>query len=674
MSRFIGLRYRVVHLLVLGFIVVGVLFFNPLQNLELNLARKFFQWVGEKEWNAERVLLVDIDKRSFSVYGLNPPLSRKILALLLSRLRDAELIILTVPINGASGTDGDFALRRVLMQQRNIVLPVWFSELGASFGGIVTGKGVNWFPWRAILDFALVGGINLVRDGYGVVGFYPFFSYKAVVIPHIIMRALGWEKRIDEMRFSFSPVRRVLVWKDENMKKFSIPLSPAGYISLLPAVSSLYSVREKGIALYKVLPKDLVLRFLHKGIDIPPYELAKGKICFVGYSDVSPMNAAISIGAKLIPRHHLLAWGFNSLMNGWWLSYVPKVGVGIVFVLLLLWVVRVAFLYGVTSWWLVGLLVIGTFLIWVASLSQRWFFSFMWPLLGVVGGWAVSVWVKRKMEILFLERKGIEKNVVREIKTGTVSPFVDVPWVAVRVNTIEGEDVGGSMYDFLPFSGDRFGVVVADVMDKGKFALTKIAYVRGLLRSHFVITHQPGELVYSVNKALIKDKHLSITCKLLCVVFDTAKDRLLFSGAGGMSFIVLNGTGRQVKCFEVEERVPLGISREVFYEPKEVSLSPGDIIIFYSPAIFSVRNRSGKSYDIDRLARLVLVSAGSELGGIIRKVSRDISEFGVVKEDCTILGIEWKTKENSVEKSDDILVGISPGEKELLFYRRGKLS
>ena len=59
--------------------------------------------------------------------------------------------------------------------------------------------------------------------------------------------------------------------------------------------------------------------------------------------------------------------------------------------------------------------------------------------------------------------------------------------------------IGGDLYDFIPYSLSRLGIVIGDVSGKGAPAAIYAALVSGILRSHAPIEPGPAEMLSAVN-------------------------------------------------------------------------------------------------------------------------------------------------------------------------------
>ncbi len=672
------MRVRNKYYLLLVLVIIGITYFLLFSTYFLSFDYKVKEYILKDRSrfvvSPKELLVIDIDKSGLDRYKRGYPLSRKALALLLARLRLAKLVVVSFPVSGATGTSGDIALEKVLRRQHNVLFAVKFSGLGSAMQAIVPSEELIWMPWRRLLPFVMIGGVNFYLNPAGLVeGLYPFFSYKGKLIAHCVIKMLALDLGFDEKAFTFSPKRNMIFWKGPSDEVLaSLPLDRNSGVSVFPGLYS--QVRIPSVSFSSILPYDLYQKYEHHGIDVPALEAVRGKICVLGYSDpefgyIYPLKGGGR--KKIIALHRLLARSFFSLKQGLVEYDLPLVYQFLV-VFLLAIVVGFVSVYNIFAGLLVllaelMLLIVGAYIL----LLHNVFFFLVKAVLSVIICFGASVVIHLRLSFLRRISDVIEKQVVREIKEKTTYLPPELDWAEIRIKEVSGSRIGGGMYDFIKINSDRLGVAIADVMDKDREAIMKISYLRGLLRSHSIITHQPGEVVYSINKALVKGGTINMTCKFLYLLLDANRSRVVFSGAGAVSFIVVDKYGKQVRCFEAEERILLGLSREIFYEPKDIKIEKGDTIILYSPSIFNLRNGEGRSYDVDRIGKLVLSYAKLPMHLLIEKIASDIKGFSSTGvEDFFIIGIKWK-KDSLIPEEQDIFVGISQKEKELLlFYKK----
>ncbi len=92
--------------------------------------------------------------------------------------------------------------------------------------------------------------------------------------------------------------------------------------------------------------------------------------------------------------------------------------------------------------------------------------------------------------------------------------------------------IGGDLYDFIPYSLSRLGIVIGDVSGKGAPAAIYAALVSGILRSHAPIEPGPAEMLSAVNLSLAERRIEAQFVSLIYAVWDDEHRTLLVANSG----------------------------------------------------------------------------------------------------------------------------------------------
>ena len=196
-----------------------------------------------------------------------------------------------------------------------------------------------------------------------------------------------------------------------------------------------------------------------------------------------------------------------------------------------------------------------------------------------------------------------EMEVARVIqRTLLPSDVPHLPGWHVNAYYRPAQEVGGDCYDFLDLPGGKLGLVIGDVTDKGVPTALVMATARAILRAAAERLGSPAEVLQRVNDLLHPDipSKMFVTC--LYAVLDPGNGRLLFANAGHCLPYRRNDGG-------VEELratgMPLGLMPGMTYEEKEVSVLPGESVLFYSDGLVEAHNAEREMFGFPRLQDLV---------------------------------------------------------------------
>jgi sigma-B regulation protein RsbU (phosphoserine phosphatase) len=96
--------------------------------------------------------------------------------------------------------------------------------------------------------------------------------------------------------------------------------------------------------------------------------------------------------------------------------------------------------------------------------------------------------------------------------------------------------VGGDFYDFIPLDTDednpRWGIVIADVTDKGIPASLFMALCRTLLRSVSISHVEPGKTLSRLNELIFTDTQADLLISVFYAVWEPKLSRFSYANAG----------------------------------------------------------------------------------------------------------------------------------------------
>jgi serine phosphatase RsbU (regulator of sigma subunit) len=174
-----------------------------------------------------------------------------------------------------------------------------------------------------------------------------------------------------------------------------------------------------------------------------------------------------------------------------------------------------------------------------------------------------------------------------------IPPFnLAATWRAAR-------QVAGDFYDVIQLSGNRWGLVIADVADKGAPAALFMAMTRSLIRSHAGDVDSPAQLVARVNRDLCRQSTAGMFVTLFYALLDPQARRLSYTLAGHNPPLIRRADG-QLETL-VRSGMALGVMLEAEYSQAELSFAPGDYLVMYTDGLTEALNPDGQEYGLDGL-------------------------------------------------------------------------
>jgi serine phosphatase RsbU (regulator of sigma subunit)/transcriptional regulator with GAF, ATPase, and Fis domain len=198
-------------------------------------------------------------------------------------------------------------------------------------------------------------------------------------------------------------------------------------------------------------------------------------------------------------------------------------------------------------------------------------------------------------------------------------------------------EVGGDFYDIIPLppssKGERWGIVIADVADKGIPAALYMALCRTMLRSVAQTHIMPAQTLAIVNQQLITDTRSDLFVSAFYGVWEPASAMITFANAGHPPPFLFK-SGDRAELIRQHGMV-LGVMPDISYVDQILELAPGDLLVLYTDGVSEAQNSDQELFGFHRLENLILSetdwNADAIAGAIVDRVvnfsgGRDFSD------------------------------------------------
>jgi sigma-B regulation protein RsbU (phosphoserine phosphatase) len=204
-------------------------------------------------------------------------------------------------------------------------------------------------------------------------------------------------------------------------------------------------------------------------------------------------------------------------------------------------------------------------------------------------------------------------------------------------------ETSGDFYDFIQLPGNRLGVVVADVADKG-IGAALYTTCRTLIRTFAGEHPDKPELVLSkANNRILADTHGGLFITVFYAVLDPASGVMKYCNAGHNPPFVFSpeqaGTHRGLS----RTGMPLGIIDDANWEQGKVTFDPGQLLVAYTDGITEAQNEKDEFYEEKRLVEVVKSKFGQPVKALQNAVLKDIQEFSLKQpqfDDMTLMVVK----------------------------------
>ncbi len=203
-------------------------------------------------------------------------------------------------------------------------------------------------------------------------------------------------------------------------------------------------------------------------------------------------------------------------------------------------------------------------------------------------------------EMVIRERLETEVQLARQIQMTFIPDTLPARkgWdMAARWWT--ARQMGGDFYDVLELPGDRLGILIADVADKGVPAALFMALTRTLVRAVVREIQSPGEVLRRVNDLLIPDTQQGMFVTGVYAILHTETGRLVYANAGHNPPLWVRKDGQVDRLTRTS--MALGVVEGEQVEEREIHLEGGDYLLFYTDGLSESFSPEGELFGEARI-------------------------------------------------------------------------
>jgi len=164
-------------------------------------------------------------------------------------------------------------------------------------------------------------------------------------------------------------------------------------------------------------------------------------------------------------------------------------------------------------------------------------------------------------------------------------------------------ETSGDFYDFIPLNNHKWGLVVADVTDKGMGAALFMALTSTLIRNyanHFPTL--PALTLSAVSERILSDTRGDMFVTAFLGILEPHTGRLTFANAGHPpGYLVSQQRGKLSIESLSHTGMALGVTETARWKQKIVRFMPGDYLILYTDGITEAQNEHGDFFGENRL-------------------------------------------------------------------------
>ena len=239
------------------------------------------------------------------------------------------------------------------------------------------------------------------------------------------------------------------------------------------------------------------------------------------------------------------------------------------------------------------------------------------------------------------ERSRLEQelDVARQIQASFIPPGNPrIPHCDVASFWQAARQVSGDFYDFVELPNRRWGIIIADVADKGVPAALFMAMSRTTIRTIALSRYEPAAALERANRIIWNDTTSDLFVTAFYAIWEPDTRTLAYGNAGHNPPLLIHGdgAGEQLKG----DGMAMGVLEHIRIAQKFVRLQPGDTVIFYTDGVTEAMNEDLDEFGLERLKLAAgspaLRSAGELVQTVIAAI-RDHAGDAAQYDDVTLV-------------------------------------
>ena len=247
-----------------------------------------------------------------------------------------------------------------------------------------------------------------------------------------------------------------------------------------------------------------------------------------------------------------------------------------------------------------------------------------------------------------------ELSVAQQIQLSLLpNELPDVPRWDFAAFYRPARQVGGDFYDFfdLPGKSSEWGIIIADVADKGVPSALYMALSRTVIRTTAMTGRSPASSLMRASDLIQKDSQSDLFLSAVYAKLDTDTGRLIFCNAGHNPAMLRRAdTG----IFEqlTTDGIILGAFEGIELEERRMDMNPGDLLVFYTDGVTEAINPDEQEFGVPRLRQVLSALADATAQEILEGVVNAVDAFAQDAppfDDLTLVIVRWLPSPNQAD-------------------------
>lgn len=219
-----------------------------------------------------------------------------------------------------------------------------------------------------------------------------------------------------------------------------------------------------------------------------------------------------------------------------------------------------------------------------------------------------------------------ELQMAKEIQRGWLPQNLPhIPGYDLAGDWRSAREVAGDFYDCFELKHGDWGLVIADVSDKGAPAALFMAVSRSLIRSAALMHDDPAAALRQTNLNILNDTESGMFVTVYYTILHPGGRITGLNAGHNLPLLVRASDGSHE--FLPRGGRPLGWFEELPVTPVELQLQPGDVLVYYTDGLTEAENTAREAFGEERLVEVVTAVADHPADVILRTVTASALKF-----------------------------------------------
>ena len=241
---------------------------------------------------------------------------------------------------------------------------------------------------------------------------------------------------------------------------------------------------------------------------------------------------------------------------------------------------------------------------------------------------AVALERARLFDIAHAQQIRLERELrlAREVQDSLLPDALpSIPGFSLAADWRSALEMAGDFYDIFRLPDGRWGIVVADVSDKGAAAAMYMAMTRSLIRTSAANYASPAGTLKDVNQQLIAHSTSDMFVTVFYAVLDEESQEMTYANAGQNPPLLRRADDKIEKLTRTGPA--LSVFQEVTLTDVTFILTPGDSLVIYTDGVTDAFNSQEEQYGLTRLIEAVTSAPASDAAMQLAHLSSHLATF-----------------------------------------------